>query len=475
MRVYFPLFLAFPFLSLFANNTHLITVQELLEPLVIGLIAGIIVTKLVKGKALLFITFAWVMFYVMGLVRVTMLDIPEVWDLADLCAPMYTLMVAIVGFSMWKKRPTLKALKNGEKFASLAGIILVLITIGEIGMSYEAEVAFDESPGITNIEHTMADKPNILLIMPDGYSRADVLMDKFGFDNGPFLDTLTDMGYTISTDSHANYAHTHLSLSSTLNMMYLDDIGDKLGSGTANHQYAKEMIRDNKVMNILRDNGYTLVQIDSNWEATRTNELYDINLCNVSATTNELVLLFSNTSIMALIGGGLDGDLHANRLCFFDSLDDPASWETGPGPYFIMAHVVMPHPPYLFNAEGEPLILGTLCENCYINYLQFFNSQLPRAIDGFDGTVIIMSDHGWGSDKRGDWDAMEANDIHTRFATFVATNDASIDANVSSVNIMRQVFGMPLLEDRAFLSDYQTSYDFEEVTNVINEIDESKT
>ena len=65
MRVYFPLFLAFPFLSLFANNTHLITVQELLEPLVIGLIAGIIVTKLVKGKALLFITFAWVMFYVM--------------------------------------------------------------------------------------------------------------------------------------------------------------------------------------------------------------------------------------------------------------------------------------------------------------------------------------------------------------------------------------------------------------------------
>ena len=70
---------------------------------------------------------------------------------------------------------------------------------------------------------------------------------------------------------------------------------------------------------------------------------------------------------------------------------------------------------------------------------------------------------------------MEANDIHTRFATFVATNDASIDPNVSSVNIMRQVFGMPLLEDRAFLSDYQTSYDFEEVTNVINEIDESKT
>ena len=95
MRVYFTLFLAFPFLSLFANNTHLITVQELLDPLIIGLIAGIVVTKLVKGKTLLFITFAWVMFYVMGLVRVTMLEIPEVWDLADLCAPMYLSLIHI--------------------------------------------------------------------------------------------------------------------------------------------------------------------------------------------------------------------------------------------------------------------------------------------------------------------------------------------------------------------------------------------
>ncbi len=177
---------------------------------------------------------------------------------------------------------------------------------------------------------------------------------------------------------------------------------------------------------------------------------------------------------MQLIGGGLNGDMHANRLCFFDSLEDPASWETGAGPYFIMAHIQMPHPPYLFNAQGEALVLGTTCENCYINYLQFFNSQLPRAIDGFDGTVILMSDHGWGADQQGWWDEMTDEDVYNRFATFVAVNDKSIDPNVSSVNIFRQVFDMPLLEDRAFMSQYQQSYNFEEVTNVINEFEESK-
>jgi plastocyanin len=139
-----------------------------------------------------------------------------------------------------------------------------------------------------------------------------------------------------------------------------------------------------------------------------------------------------------------------------------------------MGHIQMPHPPYLFNAQGEALILGTQCENCYINYLQFFNNQIIRAIDGFDGTVIIMSDHGWGADEQGWWDTMTDEDVYNRFATFVATNDASIDPNVSSVNIMRQVFDMPLLEDRAFMSQYQQSYNFKEVTNVINEFEESK-
>ena len=472
MRAYFTLFLAFPFLSLFANNTHLLTFQDLL-PVGALVLFGVVVTKFVKSdKVLLFVTFAWTMFYVMGLIRIIMLDIPEVWDLADLTAPMYTALISIVGFSMWKKRPTQRALKNGAKFASLLGLMLVVITIAEI--EYEDGVAFNESHDIGSIDHVMVDMPNILLIIPDGYSRGDVLMDKFGFDNGPFEDTLRNMGYTIATDSHANYPHTHLSLSSTLNMIYLDELADKLGHGTANHQYAKNMIMDNMAMDILRDNGYTLVQIDSNWEATRTNELYDINLCNVSATTNELILLFSNTSIMSILGGGLNGDMHANRMCFFDSLDDPASWETGPGPYFIMGHIQMPHPPYLFNAQGEALILGTQCENCYINYLQFFNNQIIRAIDGFDGTVIIMSDHGWGADEQGWWDTMTDEDVYNRFATFVATNDASIDPNVSSVNIMRQVFDMPLLEDRAFMSQYQQSYNFKEVTNVINEFEESK-
>ena len=256
MRAYFTLFLAFPFLSLFANNTHLLTFQDLL-PVVSLVLFGVVVTKFVKSdKVLLFVTFAWTMFYVMGLIRIIMLDIPEVWDLADLTAPMYTALISIVGFSMWKKRPTQRALKNGANFASLLGLVLVVITIAEI--EYEDGVAFNESHDIGSIDHVMVDRPNILLIIPDGYSRGDVLIDKFGFDNGPFEDTLRNMGYTIATDSHANYPHTHLSLSSTLNMIYLDELADKLGHGTANHQYAKNMIMDNMAMDILRDNGYTL-------------------------------------------------------------------------------------------------------------------------------------------------------------------------------------------------------------------------
>ena len=161
----------------------------------------------------------------------------------------------------------------------------------------------------------------------------------------------------------------------------------------------KQMIDDNSVIRTLKENGYSLINMDSQFEATRSNPLFDYNYCTTSATDNELLILFSNTALVPR-GFGLQGDLHENRLCAFDT---PESDE----PYFVMMHIMMPHPPYLFDSDGNrlevtPFDIGAFSDGrekwdtheAYIEYLKFFNNSVLETITEFDGIVIIQSDHG---------------------------------------------------------------------------------
>ena len=66
-----------------------------------------------------------------------------------------------------------------------------------------------------------ADAPDIYVILLDGYARADVLSEYYGFDNGPFIQGLERRGFQVGAASEANYTWTFLSLASTLNMDYL--------------------------------------------------------------------------------------------------------------------------------------------------------------------------------------------------------------------------------------------------------------
>ena len=51
----------------------------------------------------------------------------------------------------------------------------------------------------------------------------------FDFDNTPFLDRLEKQGFYIARDSIANYCQTPLSLSASLNAVYLDELVQGLG------------------------------------------------------------------------------------------------------------------------------------------------------------------------------------------------------------------------------------------------------
>ena len=94
--------------------------------------------------------------------------------------------------------------------------------------------------------------PDVYYIILDAYGRSDVLANKFDVDNADFLDTLRSMGFFVASCSQSNYAHTHLSLASSLNYRYLDDLGSDFVPGNTSWSNLKNLIQNSATRKFLR-------------------------------------------------------------------------------------------------------------------------------------------------------------------------------------------------------------------------------
>jgi hypothetical protein len=72
------------------------------------------------------------------------------------------------------------------------------------------------------------EKPDIYYIILDGYARADVLSNLYGYDNSDFIKPLEQRGFNMASQSRSNYPRTLLSLASSLNMKYLEPVSEPL-------------------------------------------------------------------------------------------------------------------------------------------------------------------------------------------------------------------------------------------------------
>ena len=63
--------------------------------------------------------------------------------------------------------------------------------------------------------------PDIYVIVLDTYMRSDALKQDLGYDNSPFINQLTKMGFYVASCGHPNYTFTYASISALLNMRYI--------------------------------------------------------------------------------------------------------------------------------------------------------------------------------------------------------------------------------------------------------------
>jgi hypothetical protein len=278
--------------------------------------------------------------------------------------------------------------------------------------------------------------PDIYLIVLDSYARDDILLREFGFNNQPFLQQLTDLGFVIPKCTMTNYAWTALSMSSELNMNYLGTFYPDLDPKSAGLDYAvfTDYIRHSLVRKNLTDLGYSTIsfEADAHWV-----EIPDATIFHTSRTpdqlayrfldTTEYTQLLSDSTILYILNDseavipGLKKlrsdieDLVANlNTSLKTSIQDPNrtkynllmsdldyldTMPTVPGPKFVYLHLPSPHPPQVLGPNGEfqpgVRIPGYSYAITYLNKRVLTTIKNIIAQSKTPPVIILQGDHGF--------------------------------------------------------------------------------
>ncbi len=344
------------------------------------------------------------------------------------------------------------------------------------------------------------DTPDIYYIILDGYARADVLQSIYGLDNTEFLDFLTARGFYVADASRANYVQTALSLSSSLNFDYLNDIG--LPRESAAREAVGYLIGQSRIRKLLQSRNYQLVATDTGYQFT-TIANADVYLKRATETARksnpyEELVLVSSAGVLLIDSGivklpAIGHDTPRERiLSAFEYLKEAPSL---PGPKFVFFHIVIPHPPFLFDRNGNAVtpqvaygssdgsdFLGSPEQYLagYREQLLYVNSQMTDILDTIltqsatPPIIIVQGDHGPGSHL--DWGSIENTCLQERVAILNAYYFPNGDYDllypgITPVNSFRVLLNtyfdtdLDLLEDRSYYTGWDRPYDFVDVTD----------
>jgi hypothetical protein len=381
----------------------------------------------------------------------------------------------------------------------VAGLLVIssLVTI----LPYELSRAGRGSSGlVSEVQAAVSStgrQRDIYFLIFDRYGSADAIQRRFGITSDLY-DWLRGKGFHVPASSHANYRATDFSLAATLNMRFLDDLTRDVGPDTGDRTPARALIQDHEVGRFLQARGYRYYQLGSWFGPTHHVEIADENIA--LGETSEFESVLNETTIAPAIErvfGGSSGDASAQQQSFRDRVSEGTLLElrqlrrvsTAPGPKFVFAHILLPHDPYVFHADGsiipEAESRATDEKELYAGQLAFANARI-REIVGYllsgpeedRPVVVIEGDEGPLACRNVDCPSTGAEYLRIRLGNLVAMYLPGVDVDVpdtfTSVNTFRLVFSnyfgadLPPLPDHSFTwPDDNHVYDFRDVTNLI--------
>jgi hypothetical protein len=403
----------------------------------------------------------------------------------------------VIGVIVWKLSRVKSNIDNFTLLFNLFGVALVILPSINIILFNQAQSKAKAAPNAVQEQSAVQEDnqtlPDIYYIIADAYGREDYLLEEYGFDNSEFIHWLEDSGFYVADCAFSNYAHTVLSLSSTLQMNYIP-------SYASEEQYYDGGLDDYIVHNTVRDTlaakGYRLVTFENvHWGYEDADVFYDFKfdffspylrpfentllmnsmfraLVEFNSTTQEFFSALTNTPVQ---------EHYLRQKFILDTLENEVI--ALDGPKFVFTHVETPHGPYVFAEDGSfqeedafyrgefySAIDSSYGDLGYIKQTQFMNDRLKTIIEKIlaesdtPPVIIIQGDH--SIEEYG----AEEDRMKILYAVYIPDGDYSdFYASISPVNTYRILFNQlfnsdySLLEDKSYFSVRTDRFTWQEV------------
>jgi hypothetical protein len=512
---------AFPVLAMLAHNLGEMVMDEALRALLFALAASFILLSLAYlivrqwQRAALWSSLFLLLFFSYGHIYEALDTVRVFGILLGRHRHLVPVWLLIFGVGTWWILKHTRDVSRWTEALNVFGLIAVALALMQIAtfqyQAFSSSRTFNQNPPFEiSAEHTAGTyAPDVYYIILDAYAREDALQQFYLYDNSDFIERLSEMGFFVASMSQSNYGQTGLSLASSLNMDYLDQLGNKFIPGNTKKWDLWPLIRDSRVRNIFEDLGYQIITfetgvpitdiVDSDYyfrpDLKSIRKMQAYNRLNgfeamLIQTTGGMILTDAADVLPDLLVPDVDDPYDAHRERILSMLDYLSVIPSMEGPKFVFAHILCPHSPMVFGPNGEYITPGepfTLASDVeaneafkyreriqgYRHQVTYINTRILEFVSEIPikserpPIIILQGDHG------GPHSGIPREARLLIFNAYYLPGDGAeqLYDSISPVNTFRVIFNTyfngdyELLEDIAYYSEYDEPFEYTIIPN----------
>lgn len=378
------------------------------------------------------------------------------WYLITPWAGLALMLMALV-LGIWKR-------VNTKLVANILAVVFIIAIIVSTGQAIFINATNQVAAQKTEIKLAAPGTPNIYFIIPDRMPSI-AAMQESGIPTEDFVAVLKERGFYVkenqlSADQY--YAGHPQNVHTTRTMRYMASVlndGKEIPLDISYKDCSSE-IKNPNVFNELHDKGYTICNVAS-WFA-ETSQLptadYNYRFTDVSFMEkifqDELSVAFYDRTIIR----GLNFRLLQSSYSTGNVERERHIWQAGEviklskvigGPVFVMAHLMLPHEPFVWDADGNPQNNKRLSEpEAYYQQIQYAQSYLLNLIYGIQANdpnaiIIIQADEGMAYKSPVELNTALSSTQWSGVLTawYIPGADASELSNLKHTEILKYILG----------------------------------
>ena len=514
----------FPILIIYSQNIGRVEIEELFLPVIIivGLTIGLyyFLKSILKNenKSAIIVTLILIMLFSYGHIYYLLNDV--MIDEFDIGRNRYLIPAfgLALGISIFFIIRAGRVFDNATSILNVISIVFIIVAISNVAL-VGAEITSCDKCSNQELFYETRDfsgyfephkflisenqeLPDVYYLILDEYARNDALIEYHDFSNHELTEFLENKGFHIAKNSFANYPMSVQSIPATMNMNYINFLADEIGTEVRNYKPLNEknygLYPNNMVIKNFKEMDYKIITFNTFALHLHENPLSDEVFCHRDKflLDNRLVDVLARTSIFGyFVERWAEGELRQATLCAFENFGNAGN--VFDEPVFVWAHIMLPHPPWIFGPNGEeitpgkPLLItdnpefrdsGWEPKMQYVQQVQFANKKTIEAVENIlennkNAIIIIQGDHGTAWETN--WMDPSKDDAWQRLRNFDAIYFPDEDKRVqlnddrTLVNTFRIVFNSyfgsdyEMLENKMYWGWNAKPYYFEDVTNYL--------